>query len=115
MQSTKGFELFPLLTRDDIGQPINGKLGEESDACIDELIRAGIFSGDIAQASSTVISERDGIRAAAIATHTPFRTDSGWLLRSECRVLTEMEATALLDTSPALSFIAHETPDFVHH
>jgi transcriptional regulator with XRE-family HTH domain len=113
MQSAKGFELFPLLTQEDIGQPLNGKLGEESDACIDELIKAGIFSGDIAQASSVVISERDGIKAAAIATHTPFRTESGWLLRSECRIMTEQEAIAHLDHSPALTFVKSEDAELV--
>ena len=87
-QSDSGFEMFPGLTRDDIGTSVLGKLGPEVDAVHARLLEEGAYEGRIA--SAKVCSKVDTPDGAFlfVTTHTPFVVEDGrWVLRSEVRML----------------------------
>lgn len=86
-QSDAGFEIFPLLERDDIGDRLQGKLGQEVDHVYDAIIREGIFSGDLAGAVSRSIARKDGSEIGGVSTFSPFCVDGTWLIRAEVRLV----------------------------
>jgi len=81
--SPKGFSDMPLLTHDDIGKPLLGKLGHETDRNINRLVEAGIFSGDVSFATLESKFERHGQSVHFQSTHTPFKKENGeWVVRT---------------------------------
>lgn len=92
-QSQAGQDLCRILGRDDIGQPLNGKLGPEFDDVLIKLVRAGAFKGKVSTAITAVEAERDGERIAGVMAHTPVHIeDDTWLLRTDVRILSREEA-----------------------
>lgn len=89
-QSETGFDLFPLLTREDVGQPIRGKMGPDIDAVCDRLVREGAWEGRIRCAQVCAMAKADGLVFRVRVTHTPFMIENGsWVVRAECRILRE--------------------------
>ncbi|MBR9826616.1 MAG: helix-turn-helix transcriptional regulator [Alphaproteobacteria bacterium] len=91
-QSEAGYELYPLLNREDIGKPINGKLGPEMDQAVEFLIEAGAWDGRVSSARICGSAKRGDLEFCATTTHTPFMIENGvWVVRSECRIYVDGE------------------------
>lgn len=88
--SEPAFAVHPLLQRDDIGQPLTGKLGPRVDENFDTLIDRGVFSGDVVCACVRNFAERNGARVVTEAHYIPFKIDQDrWFVRAEFRVVAE--------------------------
>ena len=84
--SLNGFRRMPLVDESDIGEAINGRLGEQVDANIDRLIEAGVFEGEVASASSCHDAKRNGHVFTVQAIYSPFRVEKDvWFLRADIR------------------------------
>ncbi|WP_300528399.1 helix-turn-helix domain-containing protein [Maricaulis sp.] len=97
-QSEAGFALMPLLTRDDVGEPMNGKFGEQVDENYRRIVRSEILSGDVASVRTWARGNRHGREFCAVSAYTPFRLDNGdWFLRAEMRILEPENAVYWFD------------------
>lgn len=87
-QSEAGYALMPLMSRDDLGEPMNGKFGEEVDENYRRIVHSDIFCGDVASIRTWSHINRHGREICAVSAYTPFCLDNGdWYLRSEMREL----------------------------
>ena len=93
-QSEAGYALMPLMTRDDVGEPMNGKFGEEVDENYRRIAHSDIFAGDVAWVRTWSRINRHGREICAAYAYTPFCLENGdWFLRTEMRELDSEAAT----------------------
>lgn len=93
--SHEGFRRMPLVDESDLGEAINGRLGEQVQGNIERLIKSGAFEGEVASASSRHDATRNGHVFAVQATYSPFRVEKEvWLLRADIRWIQDEDAPA---------------------
>lgn len=82
--SQRAYEDYALLSRDDVGEAIEPKLGEDTAEACFELLDGGLLSSEFSYAESLHANVRDGVEHYGIHRCVPFKVDhDDWVIRSE--------------------------------
>ncbi|WP_300531789.1 helix-turn-helix domain-containing protein [Maricaulis sp.] len=97
--SPRSWTDFRIFTRDDIGEFIGDKAGEETAAVHRRLARHGMFKGEIESVRSFHASRRNGVEAQGLMHYVPFRTNhKDWMVIAQHEPMTRPDFEARYGT-----------------